>query len=54
MADKEDFFYADDSLVASTNPVRLQWVFDFLIHRFNRVGIKTNVEKIVAIVRYRI
>ena len=36
-------FYAEDGLVASTNPVWLQGTFDTLMRLFDRVGFSTNV-----------
>ena len=42
------FFYADNRLVASTDPVWLQGVFDTLIRLFDRVGIWKNLWKTVG------
>ena len=50
VAEKADFFYADDEIVASANPVCLQWEFYVLINLFERVGLQTNLDKTVAIV----
>ena len=47
---KAGFFYADDGLVASTDPVWLQLAFDFLTGLFDRVGLRTNVCKTVGMV----
>ena len=38
-------FYGDDRIVASTQPERLQRVFDVLIELFGRVGPWTNTQK---------
>ena len=40
-------FYADDSMVASSNPRWLQWAFNTLVRLFDRVGLQTNVGKTV-------
>ena len=54
ISDKEALFYTYDELIASTNPVWLQWVFDKFIGLFGRVGIITNVGKMVEMVfKYR-
>ena len=42
------FFYADDSLLASTNLVWIQRGFYVLIGLFEKVGTRTNMEKMVA------
>ena len=34
-------FYADDGMVASTDPHWLQWAFQVLIGLFDRMGLKT-------------
>ena len=47
---KAEFFYADDGMVASTNPGWLQTAFDTLTGLFDRVGLKTNVQKTVGMV----
>ena len=44
------FFYADDSMVASSDPVCLQGVFNALVGLFDRVGLRTNVGKTVGMV----
>ena len=43
-------FYADDSMVASSDPRWLQWAFDTLVSLFERVGLQTNVRKTVTMV----
>ena len=42
--------YADDGMVASSDPRWLQGAFSTLVGLFNRVGLQTNVEKIVGMV----
>ena len=44
------FFYADDGLVASTDPVWIQGLFNNLTGLFYRVGIQKNSRKTVGIV----
>ena len=44
------YFYAEDFLVASTHLERLQRLFDTLSGLFDRVGLKTNMTKIVGMV----
>ena len=41
-------FYADNGMVASSNPRWLQWVFNALVSLFERVGLRTNVGKTVS------
>ena len=36
-------FYADDGMVASSDPRWIQWAFDTLVSLFERVGLQTNV-----------
>ena len=48
--DLEEYFYADDSLVASNQPESLQRAFEVLVDLFNLVGIWKNTEKIVGMV----
>ena len=48
--EKVDFFYAYDSLIASTNLVCMQWGFEIIIGIFEWVGIRTNVEKTMDMV----
>ena len=43
-------FYADNGVVASTDPGWLQSEFDFLTGLFDQVGLRTNVRKNVGIV----
>ena len=41
-------FYADDGMVASSDPRWLQWAFATLVGLFDRVGLNTNTEKTVS------
>ena len=41
-------FYADDGMIASTDPRWLQWAFTILVGLFDRVGLKTNQRKTVS------
>ena len=41
-------FYADNDIVASSDPRWLQSAFDILVVLFDRVGLKTNVRKTVG------
>ena len=43
-------FYADDSMVESSNPCWLQWAFNDLVGLFDRVGLQTNIGKTVSMV----
>ena len=43
-------FYADDGMVASSDPRWLQWEFNALVSLFKRVGLQTNVGKTVRMV----
>ena len=43
-------FYADDGMVASSDPRWLQWAFDALVSLFERMGLRTNVGKTVSMV----
>ena len=43
-------FYADDGMVALSEPLWLQWAFDALVGLFERVGLRTNVGKTVSMV----
>ena len=43
-------FYADNGMVASSDPRWLQWEFDALVGLFERVGLRTNVGKTVIMV----
>ena len=47
---KAEFFYADNGMVASTNPGCIQTVFDTLTGIFDQVGLNKNVRKIVGMV----
>ena len=47
---KEEFFYADDRMVAPTNPGWLQTAFDTLTGIFGRVRLRKNVRKTVGMV----
>ena len=47
------FLYSDNVMVASTNPVWLQTVFEMLMGIFERVGLQTNIQKTVGIVFQR-
>ena len=40
-------FYAENSMVASSDPHWLQWEFNTLVGLFERVGLRTNVGKTV-------
>ena len=48
--DLVDNFYANDGLVASTQPEKLHMAFDVLTSLFNRVGLRTNTENTVGVV----
>ena len=41
-------FYADDSMLASSNPQWLHWAFTHLAGLFDRVGLNTNSRKTVS------
>ena len=41
-------FYADNGMVALSNPRWLQWAFNALVGLFERVGLRTNVGKTVS------
>ena len=41
-------FYADDGMVASSDPRWLQWAFNALVRLFDCVGLHTNVGKTVS------
>ena len=43
-------FYADDGMVASSDPRWLQGAFNTLVGLFDRVGLRTNVGNIVGMV----
>ena len=40
---KADLFYADDGMIASSNPQWLQWAFTQIVGLFDRVGLNTNM-----------
>ena len=44
------YFYADDGLVASTQPERLHREFDVLTGLFDRVGLRNNMAKTAGMV----
>ena len=41
-------FYADDGMVASSDPQWLQWAFNAIVDLFERLGLRTNVGKTVS------
>ena len=41
-------FYADDGMIASSNPQWLQWAFTQIVGLFDRVGLNTNINKTVS------
>ena len=41
-------FYADDGMVALSDPRWLQWAFNTLVGLFDRVGLHTNLGKTVS------
>ena len=43
-------FYTDDGMVVSSDPAWLQDAFNALVSIFNRVGLLTNVRKMVSMV----
>ena len=43
-------FYADDGMVASSEPRWLQWEFDTLFSLYDRLGLRTNVGNTVSMV----
>ena len=47
---KGKIFYADDRMVASKYPVWIQSEFVMLTRIFDRVGLRTNIRKIVGMV----
>ena len=47
---KAALFYANNGVVASTDPGWLQSEFDFMMELFDRVGLHTNVRKTVGVV----
>ena len=49
MLHRAAFLYVDDGLVASTDLVWLQGLFDTLDRLFNRVGLCKNVGKLISV-----
>ena len=47
---KAEFFYANDGMVASTDPGWIHLAFDILMGLFDKVGLRTNVRKTVGMV----
>ena len=47
---QDALLYADDGMVASSDPRWLQWAFYTLVSLFERVGLQTNVGKTVRMV----
>ena len=47
---QNSIFYVDDGMVASSDPRWLQGDFSTLFGMFDRVGLRTNVEKTVGMV----
>ena len=47
---KAELFYADNGVVASTDPGWLQSEFDLMMGLFDRVGLQTNIRKTVWMV----
>ena len=43
-------FYANSGLLEPTRADRLKWVFDAFTDLFDRVGLKTNIRKIVDMI----
>ena len=41
-------FYADDGMLASSDPRWLHWEFTILVGLFDRVGLKTNQQNLVS------
>ena len=50
VAYKAELLYSYDGLIASRNLVWLHWGFNILIKIFKRVGIRTNLAKVVVMV----
>ena len=50
MTVKEEFFYVEDGVVASTDPGWLQLAFNMLTGIFDWVGLRTNVQNNVGMV----
>ena len=47
---QDALLYADDDMVASSNPRWIKWAFTALVSLFERVGLWTNVRKTVRMV----
>ena len=47
---QDALFYADDGMVASSEPRWIQGAFNTLVGMFDRVGLRTNVRKTVGMV----
>ena len=47
LMEKSALFYAESGLVSSTNMVCIQWLFDIMIGLLERVGLWTNIVKMV-------
>ena len=45
---QDALFYADNGMVASSDPCWLQWAFTTLVGLFDRVGLNTNTRKTVS------
>ena len=45
---KAALFYADDGMVASSDPLWLPWAFNALVGLFEHVGLHTNEGKMVS------
>ena len=43
-------FYADDGIIASSDPQWLQWAFTQLVGLFDRVGLNTNIKNTVSMI----
>ena len=43
-------FYADNGMLASSDPHWIQWAFNALVGLFKRVGLRTNLGKTVSMV----
>ena len=43
-------FYADDGMVASSDPRWLQWAFNDLVGLFKHMGLRNNVGKTVSMI----
>ena len=45
---RASLFYADDGMVASSDPRWLQWAFNTLVGLFDHMGLQKNVGKTVS------